>query len=247
MTLPLAGPETPAAGQVHLAQVFGPTIQGEGRERGRRANFVRFAGCNLTCKWCDTPYTWDKDRGMRDWCQPVPVAAVLDYLDAHPAGLLVITGGEPLLHQRSAGMGQLMFWATEHKVDVEFETNGTLVPDRRWLGDDALFNVSPKLAHSGDPEGKRIVPQALGMFASLAARDRADFKFVATGPDDLDEIAALVERFEIPASTVWVMPEGTTAEKVLITARELADPVITRGWNLTLRDHVLLWNDDRSR
>ena len=45
-----------------LSEVFGPTFQGEGPHAGRRCAFVRLGGCNLSCEWCDTPYTWDATR-----------------------------------------------------------------------------------------------------------------------------------------------------------------------------------------
>lgn len=234
--------------RVYLAQVFGPTIQGEGPSRGTLAHFIRFSGCNLKCTWCDTPYTWDPAAGMREWRKAVAVADVVRYLRRTPAPLWVITGGEPLLHQRAEGLSRLLTAAADDGATVEVETNGTIAPDpavwgRAWT----TFNVSPKLAHAGDPQDRRIRPAALAAFSDLARAGLASFKFVARNPDDLDEVAELVRCHRIPDRAVWVMPEGTTADAVLTHARALADPVMTRGWNLTLRDHVLLWGQDVRR
>lgn len=105
-----------------------------------------------------------------------------------------------------------------------------------------LFVVSPKLAHSGVVSDKRIVPTAL---SALAASGKAQWKFVATGITDLDEIAGLAEEFGL--APVWVMPQGTTPVDVLNGQRILADAVLTRGWNLSTRLHILLWGDERGR
>jgi len=47
---------------LRVAELFGPTVQGEGPAAGERAAFVRLSGCPLACAWCDTPYTWDAGR-----------------------------------------------------------------------------------------------------------------------------------------------------------------------------------------
>jgi len=44
---------------IRINEIFGPTFQGEGQTIGKLSEFVRVSGCNLTCSWCDTPYTWD--------------------------------------------------------------------------------------------------------------------------------------------------------------------------------------------
>ena len=70
------------------------------------------------------------------------------------------------------------------------------------------------------------------------------FKFVTSTQADLREVAELVERYQL--SPTWVMPEGTTPDRITAVARELADEVIDRGWNLTTRLHVLV-NGDGNR
>jgi 7-carboxy-7-deazaguanine synthase len=75
MTL-LATPTTTKPPLV-VSEVFGPTIQGEGPHAGQRAAFVRLGGCNLTCTWCDTAYTWDARRyDLRAELHRVPITRV---------------------------------------------------------------------------------------------------------------------------------------------------------------------------
>ncbi|MFJ8043773.1 7-carboxy-7-deazaguanine synthase QueE [Kitasatospora sp. NPDC096147] len=234
-----------------VAEKFGPTLQGEGPSAGRLALFLRLGACNLNCRWCDTPYTWDGRRfDLRKEITRTPVAELVEWLAAQPHALVVLTGGEPLLHQKTDGWRALMAVLRHTTRSVEIETNGTLVPAPVTLAVPRLvFNVSPKLANSGVRASRRIVPEAMEKFAELAfaAGHRARFKFVATGPADLEEIEEIVSRYVIPPHAVWVMPEGTTPEATTEVARDLAEHVIGRAWNLTLRQHVLLWPGERTR
>ena len=84
-----------------VSEVFGPTFQGEGPSTGHRAAFVRLGRCNLTCTWCDTPYTWDWERfDPSVELSRRTVAALLAEIEAMAPEIVVVTGGEPLLQQR---------------------------------------------------------------------------------------------------------------------------------------------------
>ena len=84
-----------------VSEVFGPTFQGEGPSTGRRAAFVRLGRCNLTCTWCDTPYTWDWERfDPSVELSRRTVADLLADIEAMAPEIVVVTGGEPLLQQR---------------------------------------------------------------------------------------------------------------------------------------------------
>lgn len=231
----------PGEGELVVAEVFGPTFQGEGPSVGRRAGFVRLGRCNLDCSWCDTPYTWDWDRyDPTSELRRESVATILEQLDAMRPEMVVVTGGEPLLQQRR--LVPLLQACAARGWPVEIETNGTIAPDDRLRALVGQWNVSPKLANSGIPLDKRIRAEAL---ASLRATGTAVFKFVVTQAADLDEVVDLVEAHEL--EPVWIMPEGTDPTTLLEHARQLAGPVLDRGWNLTLRLHVLLWGDERGR
>ena len=230
---------------LQIVEVFGPTFQGEGPNLGRRCGFIRLADCNLACGWCDTRYSWDWDT--HDRAAEVTertVQGVLDQVEAMDVPLVIITGGEPLL-QKHKGLGELLLACQALGIETNIETNGTSPPTGMPLPD--LLVVSLKLAHSGDPEPKRIRPRAVESFAALAIADpeRVAWKFVAATPQDLTEIDQLAVRYRLHPDRVWVMPEGRNHTAITDHARALAQPVLDRGWNLTTRLHVTLWSDTR--
>ncbi|MBG0825706.1 7-carboxy-7-deazaguanine synthase QueE [Planomonospora sp. ID91781] len=241
MTGLMTAPGTAGRQTLLVAERFGPTLQGEGPSSGVPAVFVRLSRCNLSCGFCDTPFTWDTSRfDLRAETMRMTVDDVTAWALDSGVGLVVITGGEPLLQQEE--LVPLVGTLTGAGRRVEIETNGTVLPHPRLLVDGVGFNVSPKLTNAHLPEGKRIVAEALEV---LAASGRAVFKFVAAAVSDLEEIEQLQRRFGL--GEVWVMPEGTTGEQVITRARLLAEEVIARGWSLSLRTHVVLWGDERGR
>ena len=231
-----------------VAEVFGPTFQGEGASLGRRAAFVRLGRCNLDCgngtgaTWaCDTPYTWDWERyDPAVELGEITTAELVGRVEAMAVDRVVVTGGEPLVQQRR--LVPFLAAARDRGWAIEVETNGTIAPLPEVAALVERFNVSPKTANSGVPAAKALRPRAL---KALRDTGRAVFKFVVADPAELDDVAAVVENFGL--SPVLVMPAGTTANEVLDRGRKLADPVLARGWHLTTRLHVLLWGDERCR
>ncbi|MER0240446.1 7-carboxy-7-deazaguanine synthase QueE [Streptomyces sp. HSW2009] len=221
-------------------------FQGEGRSIGRRCAFVRLGGCNLSCRWCDTPYTWDWTGISSTGIQYDPkkelhrmsVGEVAERLLDYDVGLVIISGGEPLNQQKR--LVPLVDKLTQHGVEIEIETNGTKIPEPRLIEGGVRFNISPKLSHAGDSVEQRVVPEAL---QALAVLPSSTFKFVCREISDLDEVAQFVEAFSI--ASVWVMPEGRNREEVDGHMQKLVSAVIDRGWNITTRLHTLVWGQKR--
>jgi organic radical activating enzyme len=168
----------------------------------------------------------------------MPWREVWERLRAYDVPMVVVSGGEPLSQQRR--LLPLMRALAGEGLRMEIETNGTVVPDPELVDLGVRFNVSPKLLHSGDPESRRIVPEAL---SALAAAPGTAFKFVCRSPDDLDEVDEVVKcHGTVPA---WIMPEGQTPGEIHRHLEALGDAVVERGWNLTTRLHVAVWGDRR--
>lgn len=235
--------------ELWVSEIFGPTVQGEGPSMGRQAMFIRLAGCNLACVWCDTKYTWDwanYDRNKEATLMTqMQATSLLEDMTPKAADytpeLLVITGGEPLLQRKALAC----FDALHHFDRVEIETNGTVNPEHLLFRDNVWFNVSPKLAHSGNPQSKTFVPKAMH---ELANHKRAIFKFVVQTIEDLDEIENWIEYGKMYGSPIYIMPEGThPLDLAQHMPSTLADEVVKRGWNLTTRLHTLMWGNERAK
>jgi 7-carboxy-7-deazaguanine synthase len=224
-------------------EMFGPTFQGEGPSIGRLARFIRFFGCHLSCAWCDSGQTHDSARyDLAVEQRAVSIGDVLAWLRSGPAGLVVITGGEPLLQPRVLEGLVAAIREGQLATDIEVETSGTIASTPETAQGVSRFNVSPKLAHSGLLRHQRIRPAVIRYFVET---NKATWKFVVREVDDLHEIHELVVAYHL--DPVWVMPEGTDSITVLARMRLLADPVLARGWNLSPRLHTILWENDRGR
>lgn len=220
-------------------------MQGEGPSAGRICGFLRLGGCNLSCQWCDTPYTWDWTGSSSPVTyqpaaelHPMSADRVVRLLRQMNVGLVIVTGGEPLSQQ--SRLVSVLKQLSDLKIAVEVETNGTRVPTPEMQHFVSRFVVSPKLAHSGEPEYRRLVPKALHAFRDSG---KADFKFVVQSASDLDEVAEIIEKHDL--APVWIMPEGKTAEVVLRRLTTIADAVVSRRWHLSSRLHVLVWGESR--
>ena len=127
-------------------------------------------------------------------------------------------------------------------MHVEIETNGTIAPPPAL---DVLvhqYNVSPKLAHSGNPAELALIPQRL---AAFAADPRAFFKFVIATPADIAEVLALADTYAIPRERLFVMPEGTASTTLQTRARWLAPLALEHGLRFSDRLHIHLYGDTR--
>lgn len=199
-------------------------------------------GCNLTCSFCDTPYTWDGARfDLAREGRSLEIAVILEQLNAKPLHRLVITGGEPLLQQRPLSR---LIERLPLDLPIEVETNGTRAAEDALLSRVSQWNLSPKLASAALRTEQGVCPEVL---LGFKRKGNAFLKFVIGGQTDLSEADALVESLAWPVSHVLLMPEARTRAALLERSEWLAAAALERGYRFSTRLHVLLWGDERGR
>jgi 7-carboxy-7-deazaguanine synthase len=228
-----------------ISEIF-HSVQGEGSLVGVPSVFVRTSGCNLRCRWCDTPYASWKPEGTE-----MGVDDVLKAVAAYPTRFVVVTGGEPMVARDMRALLEGLRSAGKH---ITIETAGTIPPGGVPCD---LASLSPKLAHSTPDaasagrawvekhERLRLQPEVLR--AWCAGYDY-QLKFVVAGEADVEELRGVVESIglPVPAEKILVMPEGVTQEALRERQAWLVDLCKRTGWRYTPRLHIDLFGNRRS-
>lgn len=162
----------------------------------------------------------------------------------HKPTMIVISGGEPLMQSRA--LAPLAAKLARYNNMIHVETAATLIPTGDFDRHVTQYNVSPKLAHSGNRLALRRKEDVLQWFGE---DDRAWFKFVVRELSDLDEVDEIVKIAGVEPHRVMVMPEGVTAQKNLEIAQKFmkGNEVVDRGYGISFRTHILLWKDVRGK
>ncbi|MDN7240242.1 7-carboxy-7-deazaguanine synthase QueE [Planococcus sp. N028] len=129
--------------KIPVMEVFGPTIQGEGMVMGQKTMFVRTAGCDYSCAWCDSSFTWD-GTGKSVSKQPQDIIEELRQIGGESFSHVTISGGNPALHK---GIGELVDLCHENGWKVAVETQGSMWQE--WLRNIDDITISPKPPSSG--------------------------------------------------------------------------------------------------
>jgi len=99
------------------------TLQGEGFHMGKAAYFIRIAGCDIACEWCDTKFSWNNQAEFLINTDDVIKRAI-----AKPAKAIVVTGGEPLQHN----LNYLCAGLKKYQIHTFLETSGAFPLSGQW-------------------------------------------------------------------------------------------------------------------
>ena len=162
------------------------TIQGEGTYSGRAAYFIRIAGCDVGCVWCDVKESWDKDQHTT-----MTIKEIIEKITESKTDFVVITGGEPAMYDLRPLVDQLKSLG----ITIAIETSGCYP----LQGDVDWYCFSPKKFKAPCDE------------AYLRANE---LKVIISHPSDLEWANKHAEKV-LDSCHLFLQPEWSKTEKLL--------------------------------
>jgi 7-carboxy-7-deazaguanine synthase len=206
---------------VVVTEIFN-SIQGESSHAGRPCTFVRLAGCNLRCSWCDTPYSWGEGKTMSR-------KDVLWEVASHKCRLVEITGGEPLFQRETPLLAQRL---VERGYEVLVETNGSFPVD---VLDERITAVMDIKCPSSGMQNRTD-------WSNLERLRRQDeLKFVVADREDFEYAADVVRRILPQERHIHFSPVLGRLEPAELAAWILEVRLPIR---LGLQLHKIIWDPE---
>ncbi|MBZ9606863.1 putative 7-carboxy-7-deazaguanine synthase QueE [Clostridium estertheticum] len=208
------------------------SVNGEGPLSGQLVVFIRFAGCNLHCSYCDT--TWANNENVRyDFMTPVEI---YKYVKSTKIRNITLTGGEPLLQEGIIELLQTL--SRDRSLHVEIETNGSVILDEFLsIENPPSFNMDYKLP-SSNMEDK----MTLNNFKYLSYKDTV--KFVSGSMEDLQKAKFIIDKYELTSKTnVCISPVFGQIDLAEIV--EFMKYNKMNGVNLQVQLHKIIWDPNK--
>lgn len=234
---------------IRIAEIFGPTIQGEGALIGVPTVFVRTGGCDYRCVWCDSMHAVDS-KYRYDWT-PMSAHAVMDEVRRLSKGeplMVTLSGGNPAIQP----LGDLIALGRKEGYGFAIETQGSVAQD--WFGDLDMLVLSPKPPSSEMQTDwamlQTCIDAAKGVqtVLKIVVFDEADYLYAR-------DVAARHSDLEIylqPGNHTPPPPQDDTAtvdqDGIDSRMRWLVDRVIADRWyaaRVLPQLHVMLWGNKR--
>ncbi|UOQ47008.1 7-carboxy-7-deazaguanine synthase QueE [Gracilibacillus caseinilyticus] len=238
--------------KVPVLEIFGPTIQGEGMVVGRKTMFVRTAGCDYSCAWCDSKFTWDgsakEDINMMT---ADSVFQRLKELGDNQFDHVTISGGNPALLKSIDGLIEILH---ANEIEVALETQGSRWQD--WFVKIDDLTISPKPPSSKMKTDWSVLDDIFEQLKEHQRLNHTSLKIVVFDQEDLHFAEELHQRYPAIAFYLQVGNEdveeaGTDqiASRLLNSYQWLIDQVMSNGRlnrvHVLPQLHTLVWGNKR--
>ncbi|MCL6458632.1 MAG: 7-carboxy-7-deazaguanine synthase QueE [Gorillibacterium sp.] len=242
-------------GTIPVLEIFGPTIQGEGMSIGRKTMFVRTAGCDYRCTWCDSAFTWDgSGKDEIRLLHPSDIWEELYRLGGSSFDHVTISGGNPAMLRQLGGLVRLL---REKNIRTAVETQGSIWQD--WMLEVDEVTVSPKPPSSGMNTDMTLLDDWVKQLSTRTAADWTpvfSLKVIVFDAKDLDYAGLIHRRYPLvpmfiqtgnPVTSGEAAPD--VASRLLLAYEQLIEQVMERADMTNVRVlpqlHTLVWGNKR--
>ena len=252
---------------LEINEIFGPTIQGEGKFIGTPSIFIRLSRCNMKCegfnvtyktpngqikKSCDTYYAVDP-AFKKQWKKKSSDDIINEVSNLMPDYKvdIVISGGEPLLYWKNEEFQKLLKYYINNNHRLTIETNASLdINFEEKYQKEIIFSMSVKLLNSLEPLKKRININTLTKI--LMNTKESYFKFVINKDsiketnEEIQEIFKKLNNIEKLSKTeIFLMPMGETTEEINKNSQSTINMAIENAYKYSDRLHIRIWDNKR--
>lgn len=237
---------------IPVLEIFGPTVQGEGMVIGQKTMFVRTAGCDYRCSWCDSAFTWD--GSAKDQIRLLSAQDIwneLRSLGGDRFSHVTLSGGNPALLPQLADLVALLH---AEGMEVAVETQGSKWQD--WLEEIDQITLSPKPPSSGMETDWNTLDEMVGRLSARPAPLSLSLKVVVFDEEDLAYSKLIHQRYPQTAMYLQVgnpdvrrMDISSHAAELLGRYEWLIDRVMMMSSMNNVRIlpqlHALVWGNKR--
>ena len=237
---------------IPVAEIFGPTIQGEGPHVGMQTLFVRVAGCDFKCAWCDSKFAWKIDGSIKRYGTKELADILVKECNNSKCSNVVLTGGNPCLYD----FKQVIDILHNNNITVDIETQGSKMPD--WLLDVDLLVISPKAPSSKQSDVYKTVNEYMNMKLLSSIKQKVAIKIPVFNEEDFEfamKYYALVDYYRekgvdidlyLSVGNTNTTEAGDISKRVLTDYEKLINMVVNSYMERVFilpQVHTLVWGN----
>ncbi|MFS0635160.1 7-carboxy-7-deazaguanine synthase QueE [Mesobacillus foraminis] len=238
--------------KIPVMEIFGPTIQGEGMVIGQKTMFVRTAGCDYSCSWCDSAFTWDgTGKHLIRQMEPEEIWRQLQELGGEGFSHVTISGGNPALLKNMDGLVELL---KGNQMKLCLETQGSRWQD--WMMEIDELTISPKPPSSGMITDYEVLDGIIEKLGTPVFKGNVSIKVVIFNEGDFEYARNIHKRYHHLPFFMQVGNEDTVtmdrselvscllAQYESLIEKVIADPEL-KEVKVLPQLHALVWGNKR--
>jgi len=238
--------------KIPVMEIFGPTIQGEGMVVGQKTMFVRTAGCDYSCSWCDSAFTWDgSGKNLITQMTAEEIWAELKRLGGDGFSFVTISGGNPVLLRN---LDALVAILKENGIQIGVETQGSKWQE--WLYEIDELTISPKPPSSGMKTNYSVLTDILEKLKKRNSHQHISLKIVVFNEEDYNYAKQVHLRYptipfylQIGNDDIATTDNSQLISNLLARYEALIDRVMAdeelRDVKVLPQLHTLIWGNKR--